>query len=96
MNQRDRIVSLESMIYGPPFGSAKEGENVGQFLDRMISFCKDPRLLWRAKFARMCGQRVECWLITGYPGYKMLECPHCGARACFSIVRSRHETDGFN
>lgn len=83
---RNQPVLAVSAISSRAFGCALENETVGIFLDRTISYCKDNRLVWRAKFVRICGKSVDRWKIFNYPGYKMLECPHCGAKACFLIV----------
>lgn len=85
---RNLPVPAGSVILNQPFGIAKDDENVGQFLDRTISFCKDNRLTWRAKYSRICGLRVECWIVDSYPGFRTLTCPHCGAKACFTFVRN--------
>ena len=88
---RSLLVSAESVIFSPAFGSALKNETVGVFLDRTISFCKDPRLIWRAKFSVVCGKRVDCLIIFNYPGFRELRCPHCEAIACFQIVSKDSE-----
>ena len=88
---RNLPVQVGSVISSPAFGLSRVDETVGQFIDRTISYCKDNRLVWRAKFSRVCGKRVDRWIIVDLLGVRKIKCPHCEATAYFNIVSKDSE-----